>query len=131
MYGISELDITRKEMAVLVLAVLVFMVVVFSGGYMCGLYAAGETGKDVSDNGNTVENIRTEVESAGSSIDAAKSGIDGAAAAAGRIEERIDNATERAEYVKTTSAEGRRLIADCKSIIDAVRARGEAGKAAN
>lgn len=124
----SDLELTNKEMAVLILAVFVFMVVVFSAGYCVGLRNAGS---DVHDNGNAVENIRTEVESAGSGIKAAESGIDGAAAAAGRIEERIDNAAERAEYVKTTAAEGQRIIAECQSIIDAVRARGQAGTPKN
>ena len=127
-YDFSDIELTNKEVAIMVLVVFVFLVVVFSGGYMLGLHNAGG---DVHDNGSTVENIRTEVESAGSSIKAAESGIDGAAAAAGRIEERIDNAAERAEYVKTTAAEGQRIIAECQSIIDAVRARGQAGTPKN
>lgn len=127
-YDFSDIELANKEVAIMVLVVFVFLVVVFSGGYMLGLHNAGS---DVHDNGNTVENIRTEVESAGSGIKAAESGIDGAAASAGRIEERIDNAAERAEYVKTTATEGQRIIAECQSIIDAVRAGGQAGTPKN
>ena len=62
---------------------------------------------------------------------AVEDGITECEGRAGRIEERIDNAAERAEYVKTTAAEGQRIIAECQSIIDAVRARGQTGTPKN
>ena len=108
----------NKEMAVIILVVVVFMVVIYSIGYMCGIRNAG-TG--VSDNGNAAQHVREEIGAAGSNISAAKSGIDNAAAAAGRIEERISDAQERAEYVKGTADEGRRIIAECQSILREVR----------
>lgn len=57
--------------------------------------------------------VRTEIDAAGLSVSTAKSRIDNAAAAADRVEARIRDAQERAEYVKETADEGRRIIAEC------------------
>lgn len=122
MYDVQDLRPTNKEMAVLVLVVFVFMVVVFGSGYMLGLHNAG---KDIPDNGDPVASVRTEIDAVGSSISAAESGIDNAAAAADRVEARISDAQERAEYVKGTADEGRRIIAECQSILRAVRSGGK------
>ena len=122
MYDVQDLRPTNKEMAVLVLVVFVFMVVVFGSGYMLGLHNAG---KDVPDNGDPTASVRTEIDAAGSGISTAKSRIDNAAAAADRVEARISDAQERAEYVKGTADEGRRIIAECQSILREVRSRGE------
>ena len=122
MYDVQDLRPTNKEMAVLVLVVLVFMVVVFGSGYMLGLHNAG---KDVPDNGDPAAGVRNEIDAAGSSVSTAKSRIDNAAAAADRVEARISDAQGRVEYLKTTADDGRRIIAECKSIIDAVRAGGK------
>ena len=122
MYDVQDLRPTNKEMAVLVLVVFVFMVVVFGTGYMLGLHNAG---KDIPDNGDPAASVRTEIDVAGSGISTAKSRIDNAAAAADRVEARISDAQERAEYVKGTADEGRRIIAECQSILRAVRAGGK------
>ena len=122
MYDISELKPDRKETAIAILVCVAVLVAIFCAGYLLGLRNAGT---DVSDNGNTVASVRDEIKSAGSNIGAAKSGIDNAAAAAGRIEERIADAQERADYIKGTTDEGRRIIAECQSILREVRSRGK------
>ena len=122
MYDVQDLRPTNKEMAVLVLVVFVFMVVVFGTGYMLGLHNAG---KDVPDNRDPAAGVRNEIDAAGSSVSTAKSRIDNAAAAADRVEARISDAQERAEYVKGTADEGRRIIAECQSILRAVRSGGK------
>ena len=122
MYDVQDLRPTNKEMAVLVLVVFVFMVVVFGTGYMLGLHNAG---KDIPDNGDPAAGVRTEIDAAGSGISTAKSRIDNAAAAADRVEARISDAQERAEYLKGTADEGRRIIAECQSILRAVRSGGK------
>ena len=122
MYDVQDLRPTNKEMAVLVLVVFVFMVVVFGSGYMLGLHNAG---KDVPDNGDSTAGVRNEINAAGSGISTAKSRIDNAAAAADRVEARISDAQERAEYIKGTANEGRRIIAECQSILREVRSRGK------
>lgn len=94
--------------------------------YVLGLRNAGT---DIHDNGNAAQGVRDEVNFARSDIGAAKSGIDNATAAAGRVEERISDAQERAEYVKGTADEGRRIIAECQSILREVRAGGKTGAA--
>ena len=126
MYELFNLKPANKEVAFGVLCVFVFLVVAFCFGYMLGVTHARE---NVHDNGNTTAGVGNEIESAGSNIGAAKSGIDHAAAAAGRIEERIGDASERAEYLKGTANEGRRIVAECQSIISEVRRGNKTGTA--
>ena len=122
MYDVRLFRPPNKETAVGVLVCVAMLVAVFCAGYLLGLRNAG---KDIPDNGNAAQHVRDEIKSAGSNIGAAKSGIDNAAAAAGRIEERIADAQERADYLKGTADEGRRIIAECQSILREVRARGK------
>lgn len=130
MYEIQEFRPNSKEVAVGILAVLVLLVVVFGIGYGLGLRnSSTAAGTDIHDNGNAAQGIRDEIGSARSDIGTAKSGIDNATAAAGRVEERISDAQERAEYVKGTADEGRRIIAECQSILREVRAGGKTGAA--
>ena len=126
MYELFDLRPNNKEVAFGILGVLVFLVAAFSIGYMLGVT---HTRENVHDNGNAVADVRSEIESAGSDIGAAKSGIDHAAAAAGRVEERIVDAAERAEYLKGTANEGRRIISECQSIISEVRRGNQTGTA--
>ena len=118
MYDFFEFGPIDKKTAAGVLIVFILLVVTGGIGYMLGLRHAGA---GVSDNGNAAQHVREEIGAAGSDISAAKSGIDNAAAAAGRIEERISDAQERAEYVKGTADEGRRIITECQSILREVR----------
>ena len=122
MYDVSGLRPNNEKTAALILISVIVLVVFFCAGYLLGLRNAG---KDIPDNGNAAQHVRDEIKSAGSNIGAAKSGIDNAAAAADRIEERIADAQERADYLKGTADEGRRIIAECQSILREVRARGK------
>ena len=128
MYDVSGFRPQNEKTAALILVVFVCMVVAGGIGYCIGLRNAG---KDLSDNGNPAQNVRTKIDAAGSNIGAAKSGIDNAAAAADRIEERIAEAQERADYLKGTADEGRRIITECQSILREVRSRGEANQIKN
>ena len=127
MYDIPRLRPTNKETAVAILIVTVMLVVIFCTGYMLGLRNAdtGTGGENLHDNGDPAAGVRTEIDAAGSGISTAKSRIDNAAAAADRVEARISDAQERAEYVKGTADEGRRIIAECQSILREVRSRGK------
>ena len=113
---------TNKEVAFGILGVLIFLVVAFSLGYMLGVT---HTRENVHDNGDPATSVRTEIDAAGSSVSTAVTRIDNAAAAADRVEARISDAQERAEYLKGTADEGRRLIAECQSILREVRAGGK------
>ena len=106
-------------------------VAVLAGAFACGYFLGLRNASvyDVSDNGGPAAGVRTEIDVAGSSISAAESGIDNAAAAADRIENRIEAAQERVEYIKGTADEGRRIIAECQSILREVRAGGKTGTA--
>lgn len=128
MYDVSELRPNGKETAVAILIGAAVLVAIFCIGYLLGLRNAG-TG--VPDNGNAALHVREELGSAGSAVGAAGSGIDKAAAAAGRIEERIDDAQERAGYLKGTAAESRRLVTECQSVLREVRAGGKKDPAAH
>ena len=122
MYDISGFRPQNEKTATLILIVFACMVAAGFAGYLLGLRNAG---KNLPDNGNAAQHVRDEIGSAGSNIGAAKSGIDKAAAAAGRIEARISDAQERADYLKGTADEGRRIIAECQSILREVRSRGK------
>ena len=128
MYELFDLRPNNKEVAFGVLGVLVFLVAAFSFGYMLGVT---HTRENVHDNGSTAAGIGNEIESAGSDIGAAKSGIDHASDTAGRIEDRIEAAQGRVEYIQATTNEGRRIVEECKSILAEVRRRGEEDTAAH
>ena len=118
MYDFSELEITRKEMAVLVLVVFVFMVVIFTIGYMFGI-------RNVHDNGNGTQPIGQQLNEAGTNISNATSGIGQAENHAGNIEAGIGNAQESADYLQGTVSTSTELIGQCKSIIENIRRRGK------
>ena len=107
MYELFDIRPTNKEVAFGVLGVLV------------------RTREDVHDNGSTAAGVGNAIESAGLGISTAKSRIDNAAAAADRVEARISDAQGRVEYLKTTADDGRRLIAECQSMLREVRAGGK------
>ena len=125
MYDFSRFRPQNKETALAILVAAIVLVVIFCTGYMLGLRNAGTGGEDLHDNGDPAAGVRNEITNAGSSVSTAKSRIDNAAAAADRVEARISDAQERAEYVKGTADEGRRIIAECQSILREVRSRGK------
>ena len=125
MYDYFQRLWANREKAVTVGIIVAFLLLAVCWFSYC--IGIRNTGKDLPDNGNAAQHVRTEIESAGSNIDAAKSGIDNASAAAGRIEKRIADAQERADYLKGTADEGRRIIAECQSILREVRAGGKTG----
>ena len=131
MYGYFQRFWENREKVVaagLGIAFLLLAVAWFA--YVLGLRnSSTAAGTDLHTNGNAAQGVRDEVNFARSDIGAAKSGIDNATAAAGRVEERISDAQERAEYVKGTADEGRRIIAECQSILREVRAGGKTGAA--
>lgn len=127
MYDIPRHRPTNKETAVAILIVTVLLVVIFCAGYLFGIQNAGTGtgGENIYDNGNPAAGIRNEITNAGSGIVSAESGINHAADTAGRIENRIEAAQGRVEYIKTTAAESQRIIKECQSILAEVRRRGK------
>ena len=117
-----DLKPNSKEMALGIIVVFILLVVIFCAGYLFGIRNAG---KDLPNNGDPAASVRAEIDAAGSSVSTAVTRIDNAAAAADRVEARISDAQERAEYLKGTADEGRRLIAECQSILREVRAGGK------
>ena len=125
-----NIELTNKEVAVMVLVVFIFMAVVFSGGYMCGLRNAGTGtgGENIYDNGNGTAAVGSQLTETETAVNNAKNGIEAAAGTADHIGAGIADAKESAIYIQHTADTSAEIIADCKSIIDAVRARGQAGK---
>ena len=111
MYDIFDFELNNKEVAVLVLVVFVFMVVAGSVGYMLGL-------RNVSDHGSGTEPVGQQLNEAGTNISNATAGIE-------QAENNIATGTESVEYLQGTVSTSTELIADCKRILEAVRARGK------
>ena len=131
MYDVSGFRPQNEKTATLILIVFACMVVAGGLGYLLGLRNAGAGGENIYDNGNAAAGVRNEITNAGSDIGAAKSGIDNATGAADRVEARISDAQERARYVQATADEGRRILAECQSILREVRSRGTTDQAAH
>ena len=118
MYDISELDVTGKEVAVAVLIVFVLLVGAGFIGYCIGI-------RNVHDNGSGTKPITNELGQAGTAIENAGAGIEAAAGHAGNVQAGIESAQESAGYIQSTATESAGIIAECQSIIERIRSRGE------
>ena len=127
MYDVSELRPNGKEIAIAIIVVTVLLVVIFCAGYMLGLRNAGNAGKDVPDNGNGTAAVGSQLAETETAVNNAKNGIEAASGTADHIGAGIADAKESAGYIQHTADTSAEIIADCKSIIDAIRARGQAG----
>ena len=127
MYDVSELRPNGKEIAIAIIVVTVLLVVIFCAGYMLGLRNAGNAGKDVLDNGNGTAALGSQLTETETAVNNAKNGIEAAAGTADHIGAGIADAKESAGYIQHTADTSAEIIADCQSIIDAIRARGQAG----
>lgn len=119
-----ELRPTNKEMAALILGVFVFLVAAFGLGYMLGC----ERTKDIYSNGSGTAGVGQQIEQAGTDIGSAKEGIEAAAGHADKVGSGIETAKESAQYIQSTAADSASIIAECQSIINGIRARGQAAK---
>ena len=131
MYDVSELRPNGKEIAIAIIVVTVLLVVIFCAGYMLGLRNAGNAGKDVPDNGNGTAAVGSQLAETETAVNNAKNGIEAAAGTADHIGAGIADAKDSAGYIQHTADTSTEIIADCQSIIDAIRARGQAGKVAH
>ncbi len=111
MYDIHEFEITGKGIAALVLVVFILLVVAGSVGYMLGL-------RHVSDHGSGTEPVGQQLNEAGTNISNATAGIE-------QAENHIATGTESVEYLQGTVSTSADIIANCKRILEAVRARGK------
>ena len=127
MYDVSGFRPQNEKTAVAILIVTVMLVVIFCAGYMLGLRNAGNAGKDVPDNGNGTAAVGSQLTETEAAVNNAKNGIEAAAETADHIGAGIADAKESAGYIQHTADTSAEIIADCQSIIDAVRARGQAG----
>ncbi len=127
MYDFSELRPNGKETAIAILVCVALLVVIFCAGYMFGLRA----GTDVSDHGNGTAAVGSQLTETEAAVNNAKNGIEAAAGTADHIGAGIADAKESVGYIQHTADTSAEIIADCQSIIDAVRARGQAGTIKN
>lgn len=82
-------------------------------------------GCGVHDNGSGADAVREQLNAAGNNQQSITAGIENAAGAAERSEEAINNADAAAERIESGQREAGAIIADCQSIVRAVRARGK------
>ena len=122
MYDFSDIGPNNKEMAALILGVFVFLVAAFGLGYLLGV----ERTKDVYSDGSGTAGVGQQIEQAGTDIQHAADGIKEAAGTADKIGSGIKDAKESAEYIHSTADTSAELIAECQSIIEGIRARGQA-----
>ena len=122
MYDLSELEITGKDIAIAVLICVAVLVVCFFAGYCIGV----ERTEDVYCNGSGTAGIEQQIGEAGADIQHAKDGITEAVGTADKIGSGIKDAKESAEYIQSTANTSAELISECQSIINGIRARGQA-----
>ena len=122
-----DLKPNSKEMALGIIVVFLLLVVIFCAGYLFGIRNAGNAGKDVPDNGNGTAAVGSQLTEAETAVNNAKNGIEAAAGTADHIGAGIADAKDSAGYIQHTADTSTEIIADCQSIIDAIRARGQAG----
>lgn len=127
MYDIFDFELNNKEVAVLVLVVFVFMVVVGGVGYMLGVRNA----YDIHNNGGGAAGVGQQIGEAGSAIGNAAAGIHEAQGHADQVGAGIADAKEQAQYIHSTARTSAELVAECQSIIRAVRSRGQKGTSAH
>ena len=127
MYDISELDVTGKEVATLVLIVFALLLGAGFAGYCIGW----ERAEDVYCNGSGTESVGQQLNEAGTNISNATAGIGQAENHAGNIEAGIGNAQESTEYLQGTVSTSTELIGQSKSIINTIRQRGKTDKVTN
>lgn len=123
-----DIKLTNKEILTGVLIVFIILVAVFGCGYMLGLRNARA---DIHDNGAGAAGAGQQIEQAGADIQHAADGIQEAAGTADKIGAGIKDAKGTAQYIHSTATTSAELVAECQSIIDGIRARGQAAKTKN
>lgn len=124
MYDISELDVTGKEVATLILIVFALLLGAGFAGYCIGW----ERAEDVYCNGSGTESVTNELGQVGTAIGNAGAGISEAQNHAGKVEAGINNASESADYIHGTAKTSTELIGQCQSIIERIRKRANTDK---
>ena len=119
MWNVYEYRPNDEKVAAMLLIAVVCMVVAGTIGYCIGI-------RNVSDNGAGTQPIGQQLNEAGTNISNATSGIGQAENHAGNVEAGIGNAQESADYLQGTVSTSAELIANSKSIIEAIRRRGKA-----
>ena len=127
MYDFSELVISRKEMAVLVLVVFIFMVVVFSAGYCVGLWH----GNHISDNGTGIDHVGEQLGEAVGHQQQITDGIKDAEHTSSGIAETSAAIKESAVNIEAGVGEAAGLIDSSQQILGRIRNRGQANPPAN
>lgn len=90
----------------------------------CWYFLAGRN--DVSDIGDRADTVRSELESAGEEQRDQAAALDRAENAADRSQSAIRDSAERADRVQELERSDAEIIRECKSILEAIRGRGEA-----
>lgn len=130
MYDFSGLWKNREKALTVGIIIAFLLLAVCWFSYCLGLRNAGTGtgGENLYDNGNGTAAVGSQLTETETAVNNAKNGIEAAAGTADHIGAGIADAKESAGYIQHTADTSAEIIADCQSIIDAVRARGQAGK---
>lgn len=127
MYDISELDVTGKEVATLILIVFALLLGAGFAGYCIGW----ERAEDVYCNGSGTESIGNQIGNAESNISDAAAGIHAAQGHADQVGAGIADAKEQAGYIHSTATTSAGIVAECQQILAGIRSRGKTDPPAN
>ena len=128
MYDFSGLWKNREKALTVGIIIAFLLLAVCWFSYCLGLRNAGTGGENLHDNGNGTAAVGSQLTETETAVNNAKNGIEAAAGTADHIGAGIADAKESAGYIQHTADTSAEIIADCQSIINAVRARGQAGK---
>lgn len=121
MYDVLSEFVGKYKKAIVSISICVACVfAAFYAGYLCGI-------RNVSDNGAGISTAQDKLEQAGAAVENAASGIDQAADAAAKVSDGITAAQESAQYIQHAADDSAAIIAECKSILAAIRSRGQTG----
>lgn len=122
MYDFSELRLTNKEIAFAVLIVFTVLVVVFGIGYGLGLR---NSGTDIHDNGNGIDNIREQLGQAVSHQQQITVGIKDAEHTSSAAAGTAQAIAESAHSIEAGVGEAAGLIDSSQQILGRIRNRGK------
>ena len=98
---------------------------IIAGVFVILLCALALRSCGLHDNGSGADAVREQLNAAGGNQQSITAGIENAAGTAGRSAEAINNADAAAERIESGQRTAAAIIADCQSIVKAVRERGK------
>ena len=129
MYDVLSAFFCKYKKAIVSISICVACVfAAFYSGYMLGIRNAGsgsDAGNHVSDYGTGISAAGEQLNQAAAAVSNAAIGINQAAGTAAKVSDGITAAEESAQYIQRAVDNSAAIIAECKSILAKIRARGK------